>query len=49
MYTVDPAELIAYCNTMQGMAKPTAQWRFVITLNDRPIGMATVERNNGRT
>jgi hypothetical protein len=48
VYTVDPAELVAGRNTMQGMAKPTAQWRFVITLHDRPIGMATVERNNGR-
>lgn len=48
VYTVDPAELIAGRNTMQGMAKATAQWRFVITLHDRPIGMATVERNNGK-
>ncbi len=48
VYTVDPADLVAGRNTMQGMAKPTAQWRFVITLHGRPIGMATVERNNGK-
>jgi len=48
VYTVDPAELVAGRSAMQGMVKPTAQWRFVITLHDRPIGMATVERNNGR-
>ena len=48
LYTVDPAELLAGRSTMQRMAKPTEQWRFVITLRDRPIGMATVERHNGR-
>lgn len=48
VYTVDPTDLVAGRNTMQGMAKPTAQWRFVITLHGRPIGMSTVERNNGK-
>lgn len=48
VYTVDPADLVAGRQTLHGMAKPTAQWRFVITLHDRPIGLATVERNNGR-
>lgn len=48
VYTVDPAELVAGRSSMHGMVRPTAQWRFVITLRDRPIGMATVERVNGR-
>jgi hypothetical protein len=47
-YTVDPSELLAGRSSMQRMAKPTEQWRFVITLRERPIGMATVERHNGR-
>lgn len=48
IHTVDPNEMLAGRSSMQGMAKPSAQWRFVITLQGRPIGMATVERNNGR-
>jgi len=48
MHTIDPSELIAGRSTMQRMAKPINQWRFVITLRNRPIGMATVERNGGR-
>jgi hypothetical protein len=48
VHTIDPAELIAGHSSMQRMAKPTNQWRFVITVGHRPIGMATVERNNGR-
>jgi hypothetical protein len=48
MHTIDPQELIAGRSTMQRMAKPINQWRFVITAHNRPIGMATVERNKGR-
>lgn len=48
IYTIDPAELIAGRSSMQRMAKPINQWRFVITLHKRAIGLATVERNNGR-
>lgn len=48
MHTIDPTDLIAGRSSMQRMAKPINQWRFVITLHDRAIGMATVERNNGR-
>lgn len=48
MYTIDPADLIAGRSSMQRMAKPVNQWRFVITLHDRAIGLATVERNHGR-
>ena len=48
VYTVDPVDLVAGRSAMQGLMKPGAQWRFVITLHGKPIGMATVERNNGR-
>lgn len=48
LHTIDPAELLAGRSSMQRMAKPTEQWRFVITLRDRPIGMSTVERHDGR-
>ena len=48
LYTIDPSELLAGRSSMQRMAKPNEQWRFVITLHERPIGMATVERHNGR-
>jgi hypothetical protein len=48
MHTIDPADLVAGRSTMQRMVKPINQWRFVIMLRNRPIGMATVERHNGR-
>jgi hypothetical protein len=48
VHTIDPPELLAGRGTMQSMAKPINQWRFVITLNKRPVGLATVEKNNGR-
>lgn len=47
VYTVDPNELLAGRGSMKQMAKATGQWRFVILLNQRPIGMATLELNNG--
>jgi hypothetical protein len=46
--TIDPPELIAGRGTMQAMARPANQWRFVIMLRQRAIGMATVEKNSGR-
>jgi hypothetical protein len=48
VHTIDPPDLLAGRQTMQAMAKNIGQWRFVITLNQRPIGLATVEKNNGR-
>lgn len=48
VYTIDPADLIAGRGEMKAMAKPTGIWRFVITLNQQPIGLATVEQVNGR-
>lgn len=48
VHTIDPPELLAGRGSMQAMARHANQWRFVITLNQRPIGLATVEKNNGR-
>lgn len=48
VYTIDPADLISGRSEMKTMAKPTGIWRFVITLNQQPIGLATVEQVNGR-
>jgi hypothetical protein len=48
VYTIDPPDLLAGRGNMRSMAKPVNQWRFVIALNGRAIGLATVEKNNGR-
>lgn len=48
VFTIDPPELLAGRGSMQAMARQTPQWRFVIALRGRPIGMATVERNQGK-
>lgn len=48
VYTIDPPDLMAGRGSMQGMVKPIPQWRFVVSLRNRPIGMATVERNQGK-
>lgn len=48
VHTIDPADLLAGRSNLRAMAKPVNQWRFVITINERPVGMATVERVNGR-
>lgn len=48
VYTIAPKELLNGRGELKTMAKPTGQWRFVISLEGRPIGMATVESNRGR-
>ena len=48
VHTIDPPELLAGRSTMQAMAHHANQFRFVISLHDRAIGLATVEKNNGR-
>ena len=48
VYTVDPKDLLAGRSDLQALAKANGQWRFVISLNDKPIGLATVEQINGR-
>ncbi|GJJ03531.1 hypothetical protein RugamoR64_40690 [Duganella rhizosphaerae] len=48
VYTVAPADLLAGRSELRTLAKPTGIWRFVITLADQPIGLATVEQVNGK-
>ena len=48
VHTIDPPELLAGRGSMQSMARHANQWRFVITLHQRAIGMTTVEKTNGR-
>ncbi|RFP07957.1 MULTISPECIES: hypothetical protein [unclassified Duganella] len=48
VYTIDPADLLTGRRELKAMARPTGIWRFVITLNDQPIGLATVEQVNGK-
>lgn len=47
VYTIDPKDIIGGRGELSGMAKPTGVWRFIITLHERPIGLATVEQNAG--
>lgn len=48
VFTIDPKDMLQGRGDMRGMAKPTGEWRFVISLQGRPIGLATVEQVNGR-
>jgi hypothetical protein len=48
IYSIDPKDIVAGRSDFSAMAKPTGTWRFFVSLNDRPIGLATVERVDGR-
>jgi hypothetical protein len=45
VYTIDPKDIVAGRGGLSSMAKPTGVWRFIITVQDKPVGLATVERN----
>ncbi|OHX13236.1 hypothetical protein BI347_06750 [Chromobacterium sphagni] len=47
LYSVDPQKLLTGGDISQLMA-PTGSWRFVIYLQQRPLGLVTVERVAGR-
>ncbi|MET3132996.1 hypothetical protein AAKU55_003278 [Oxalobacteraceae bacterium GrIS 1.11] len=47
VFTIDPKDIVAGRSDLSSMTKPTAVWRFVINLNDKPIGLATVEQVGG--
>lgn len=47
VYTIDPKDLLAR-GDLPSLAKPTGEWRFVIALRGKPIGLATVQQVNGR-
>jgi hypothetical protein len=48
VHTVDPKDIVAGRTDLQAMARPTGQWRFIITVRGKPVGLATVEQVNGR-
>lgn len=48
VHTVDPKELLEGRSELRNMAKPTSQWRFVIAVNGKPVGMSTVEHHKGK-
>jgi hypothetical protein len=48
IYTVDPKELVSGRRGMQSLTRATGQYRFMITVGERPVGMATVEKVNGQ-
>jgi len=47
VYTVDPADITSG-NDLSSAAKPTGQWRFVVRLGSRPVGLVTVDQVNGQ-
>lgn len=47
VYTIDPNDILTSGIDLSRVAKPTGEWRFVITSNGRPIGLATLELVNG--
>jgi hypothetical protein len=47
VYTVDP-EVMLSGGTLDTLAKPNGQWRFVISVRGKPVGLATVELVNGK-
>ncbi|MCH8620787.1 hypothetical protein [Undibacterium sp. TS12] len=48
VYSVDPNDLLAGRSDLRSMAKPNGQWRVLISVGDRPVGLATLEQSNGR-
>ncbi|MFZ6678903.1 hypothetical protein [Undibacterium sp. Tian12W] len=48
VYSLPPQDVMTGRGDLRSMAKATGEWRFVITLNDTPIGLATLRQNNGR-
>lgn len=48
VYTIDPDQLMKGRGSMKSMARHARQWRFVVLLGERPIGLATVEQHEGR-
>jgi hypothetical protein len=48
VYSIPPQDIMNGRGDLRSMAKATGEWRFVITLHDSPIGMATLSQTNGR-
>lgn len=48
MHTVSPQDLAAGRSDLAGMALPTGSWRFVVQVGDKPVGLVTVQKHEGR-
>lgn len=48
VYSLPPQDVMNGRGDLRSMAKATGEWRFVITLHDNPIGLATLRQTNGR-
>jgi hypothetical protein len=48
IYTVKPNDILAGRGDLHSMAQATGEWRFVITVHETPIGMATLKQVDGR-
>lgn len=48
IHTIDPDQILTGKGRMKNMARHANQWRFVVMAGERPVGLATVERQNGR-
>lgn len=47
VYTVDPKDILAPRSDFSAVARPTGVWRFLISRDGHPIGLASVEKLNG--
>jgi hypothetical protein len=48
VHTVDPAAMLAGQEPLSTLAKPNGQWRFVVAVRGKPVGLVTVESVNGQ-
>ena len=48
VHTVPPRELVAGRADLAAMARPTDSWRFIVQVADRPVGLVTVQKTEGR-
>ena len=48
MHTVSPQDLAAGLTDLDAMATPTGSWRFVVQVADKPVGLITVQKTEGR-
>lgn len=47
IYTVKPNDILSGSGDLHSMAQPTGEWRFVITVHQTPVGMATLQQVKG--
>lgn len=47
VYTIKPNDIMTGRGDLHSMTLPTGEWRFVITVHETPVGMATLQQVNG--